>query len=106
MLVTIQLILVFDVMFHDSLFAYNTQCTMQYVPSLIPITGLSQSSTPHQALSLFSGVHTSHGSFPLLFTPFILPFLLLPISLLFLMFHKRVKPYDNCHSLLDLFHLA
>ena len=49
-----------DVKFDVSLFAYNTQCTMQYVPSLLPITGLSQSLTPHpsEALSLFLIVHS------------------------------------------------
>ena len=46
MLVTIQYILVFDVVFHDSLFAYNTQGSMQYVPSLIPITGLAHPQPP------------------------------------------------------------
>ena len=36
---------------------------------------------------------------------FLYPFLLLPIFLL-LMFHRWEKLYDNCLSLLDLFHLA
>jgi len=31
----------FDVVFHDSLFPCNTQCSMQNVPALIPITGLT-----------------------------------------------------------------
>lgn len=30
--------LVFDIVSLDSLFMYSTQCSMQYVPSLIPIT--------------------------------------------------------------------
>ena len=56
-------------MFHDSLFAYNTQCTMQYVPSLIPITGLSPSPSPLKSSVCFPESTVSHGSFPLLFTP-------------------------------------
>ena len=77
--------------------------------ALIPIAGLSQSSNPSplKPSVCFPESTVSHGSFPLLFIPtsFILPFLLLPIFL-FLMFHKWVKPYDKCLSLLDLFRLA
>ena len=95
-------------MLHDSLFAYNTQCSTQYVPSLLPITGWAQSPTPSplKPSVCFQESTDSHDSFLSAYRPFILPFLLLPIFLLFLMFHKWVKPYDNCLSLLDLFHLA
>ena len=62
---------------------------------------------PSEGLNLFSRVHSLAWFIPpSVYLPFILPFLLLPIFLLFLMFHKWVKPYDNCLCLLDLFHLA
>ena len=68
MLYTISL--VFDVVFHDSLFAYNTQGSMQYVPSLIPITSLSQSPPlPSEALSLFPRVHSLPWFIPPSFYP-------------------------------------
>lgn len=41
MLVSIQYIPGFDVKFHDSLGVYNNQCSMQYMPFLIPFTGLT-----------------------------------------------------------------
>jgi len=91
MLVTIQYITGFDVVIHDPLFSYNTQCSMQYMPSLIPITGLTHSPTPlpYKTLSLFLRVHSlSWFISPSDFPPFIFPFLLLMSSMLFLMFHK------------------
>ena len=83
---------------------------MQYVPSLIPITGLSQSPTPLPLLIFSSGhdlrVHSLSWFIPPSVYPlFLLPILLLPIFLL-LLFCKWVNPYDNCLSLLDLFRLA
>ena len=81
---------------------------MQYVPSLLSITGLSQSSTPlpSEALSFFPRV-LSLSCFipPSDYPPLLYTFLPLPMFLL-LMFHRWEKPYDNCLSMLDLFHLA
>ena len=81
---------------------------MQYVPSLLPITGLSHSPTllPSEALSLFLIVHSLSCFIPPSdYPPFLYPFLPLPIFLV-LMFHRWEKSYDDCLSLLDLFHLA
>ena len=52
--------LVFDVKFDDSLVVYNTQCTMQYVPSLQPIPGLAHPPTrlPSEVFSLFPRVQS------------------------------------------------
>ncbi len=68
--------LVLDVVFHDSLFVHNTQCSMQNVPSSIPTTRLTHPPTPlpSRTLSLFFRVHRlSWFVYPSDFPRFILP---------------------------------
>ena len=60
---------------------------------------------PSEALILFLRVHSLSWFIPVWLPPFVYPFLLLP-NFLVLMFHRWEKPYDNCLSVLDLFHIA
>ena len=66
-------------MFQNSLFMHNTQYSMQYIPSIIPSTRLTQTPTPYpsKTLGCFSESIVSHGSSPL---PISLNSLLLSIS--------------------------
>lgn len=60
----------FDVVFHDSLFVYNIQCSMQFGPSLIPITRLSSLLKPSVC---FLESIISHGLIFIHFPAFFLP---------------------------------
>ena len=85
------------------LHAIRALLTTHHWPNPIPTPLL------FEALSLFPRVHSLSWFIPpsVYRPPFLLPFLLLPIFLLLMfMFHKWVKPYDNCLSLLDLLRLA
>uniref|UniRef100_A0A452RB37 Sulfotransferase n=1 Tax=Ursus americanus TaxID=9643 RepID=A0A452RB37_URSAM len=92
--------LVFDVKFHDSLLAYNTQCTMQYVPSLIPITGLSHSPPPPRSPQ---SVSQSPQSL-VVHSPFCLP----PLSSMTSYFHFSkllivLEDFDNMEDFMERF---
>ena len=92
--------------FSDSSLSYNTQCSSQQVPSLMPITPLAHPPTdlPCQQPSVCSlYLRVSYGLSP---SPFLCYFASLPLcsSVLYLKFHLWMKSYDVCLS--DLFHLA
>ena len=76
-LVTIQYIPGFQCKEYASLVVYNTQCTMQYMPSLLPITSLSHSPTPlpSEVFSLFLIVHSLSWFIPAsVYPPSFFPF--------------------------------
>lgn len=82
---------------------YSTQCSAQPGPSCIPITGLIRPPTPSLPSLCFpesvdSSRFVSHSDFHPLHFP------LLKVLHAILTFHEYVKLYDDCLSLLDLFH--
>ena len=94
--------LVSGAQYSNSTLPHNTQCSLQQMNSLMPITNLAQpppTSFPI-TISLFSVVKSWLLGFPL--TLFL--FLFFPLlTCLFLKFHIWVKSYGICLSLTDLF---
>ena len=99
---TDSVVLASGIVSRDSSLTYNTQCSSQQVPLSVPITHFPHPIIPQFVLCICESLMVC------ILLCLHLTFLSLPpwSSVKFLKFHTRVKSYDICLSLTDLFHLA